>query len=233
MKTSYKTIASLLLAVSAAPALANWSVNVGAISVAPKDSSGHLNVVENVAGLPANSTEVSVNTNTQLGITIDYQLNKNWTLELIAATPFSHDVKVKGSAIDGLALGSTKHLPPTLLAQYHFDLGDSRFDPFVGLGLNYTNFFQEDVSGELVSTLQALEVTDANDKVELKLKDSWGLAMQAGVNMKLADNWSAHLMLSKMDIDTTGRVLVNNTTIQSVDVSIDPYVWMIGARYSF
>ncbi len=40
-------------------------------------------------------------------------------------------------------------------------------------------------------------------------------------------------MLSKMDIDTTGRVLVNNTTIQSVDVSIDPYVWMIGARYSF
>lgn len=233
MKTSYKTIASLLLAVCATPALANWSVNVGAISVAPQDSSGHLNVVETVAGLPANSTEVSVNNNTQLGITIDYQLNKNWTLELIAATPFSHDVKVKGSAIDGLALGNTKHLPPTLLAQYHFDLGDSRFDPFVGLGLNYTNFFQEEVSGELVSTLQALNVTDANDKVELKLKDSWGLAMQAGVNVKLADSWSAHLMLSKMDIDTTGRVLVNSNAVQSVDVSIDPYVWMIGARYSF
>lgn len=233
MNTSYKTILSLLLAASAAPALANWSVNVGAISVAPQDSSGHLNVVETVAGLPANSTEVSVNNNTQLGITIDYQLNKNWTLELIAATPFSHDVQVKGSAIDGLPLGSTKHLPPTLLAQYHFDLGDSRFDPFIGLGLNYTNFFKEEVSGELISTLQALNVTDANDKVELKLKDSWGLAMQAGVNVKLADSWSAHLMLSKLDIDTTGRVLVNNTSIQSVDVSIDPYVWMIGARYSF
>ncbi len=64
-------------------------------------------------------------------------------------------------------------LPPTLLAQYHFDLGDSRFDPFIGFGLNYTNFFQEKVSGELVSTLQALNVADANDKVELKLKDSW------------------------------------------------------------
>jgi outer membrane protein len=233
MKTSYKTIASLLLAVSAAPALANWSVNVGAISVLPQDSSSHLNVVETVAGLPANSTEVAVDNNTQLGITVDYQLTKNWTIELIAATPFKHDVQVKGSAIDGLPLGSTKHLPPTLLAQYHFDLGDSRFDPFVGLGLNYTNFFQEDVSGELVSTLQALNVTDANDRVELKLKDSWGLAMQAGVNVTLADQWSAHLMLSKMDIDTEGRVLVNGTSIQSVDVTIDPYVWMIGARYSF
>ncbi len=233
MKTSYKTIVSLLLAASTAPALANWSVNVGAIGVAPQDSSTHLNVVESVANLPTKSTEVAVNSNTQLGITLDYQLNKNWTLELIAATPFSHDVKVKGSAIDGLSLGSTKHLPPTLLAQYHLDLGDSRFDPFVGLGLNYTNFFKEEVSGELVNTLQALSVTDANDKVELKLKDSWGLAMQAGVNIKLADSWSAHLMLSKMDIDTEGRVLVNDTTIQSVDVSIDPYVWMIGARYSF
>ena len=233
MKTSYKTIASLLFAASAAPALANWSVNVGAISVAPQDSSSHLNVVETVAALPANSTEVTVNTNTQLGITLDYQLTKNWTLELIAATPFSHDVKVKGSAIDGLELGSTKHLPPTLLAQYHFDLGDSKFDPFVGLGINYTNFFQEEVSAELVSTLHALNVANTTDKVALKLKDSWGLAMQAGMNIKLADNWSAHFMLSKMDIDTEGRVLVNNTTIQSVDVSIDPYVWMIGARYSF
>jgi outer membrane protein len=233
MKTTYKTIASLLFALSAAPALANWSVNVGAITVAPQDSSSHLNVVETVAALPANSTEVSVNNNTQLGLTIDYQLTKNWTLELVAATPFSHDVKVKGSAIDGLAIGSTKHLPPTLLAQYHFDLGDSRFDPFIGLGVNYTNFFQEKASAELVSTLRALNVTTAADKVELKLKDSWGLAMQAGVNIKLANQWSAHLMLSKMDIDTEGRVLVNNNSIQSVDVSIDPYVWMIGARYSF
>lgn len=233
MKTSYKTIASLLLAVSAAPALANWSVNVGVITVAPQESSSNLNVVETVAGLPTNSTELAVDNNTQLGISLDYQVNKNWTLELIAATPFNHDVKVKGSAINGLPVGSTKHLPPTLLAQYHVDLGDSRFDPFIGLGVNYTNFFQEQVSGELASTLQALNVTDANDKVELKLKDSWGLAMQAGLNIKLADSWSAHLMLSKMDIDTTARVLVNDSSIQSVDVSIDPYVWMIGARYSF
>lgn len=233
MKTSYKTIASLVLAVSAAPALANWSINLGALTVAPQESSSHLNAVETLAGLPANSTELSVNNNSQLGISIDYQLNKNWTIELIAATPFSHDIQVKGSAIDGLPVGSSKHLPPTLLAQYHFDLGDSRFDPFIGLGLNYTRFFQEEVSAELVSTLEALDVTAANDKVELKLKDSVGLAMQAGVNIKLAQSWSAHLMLSKMDIETEGRVQVNGSTIQSVDVTIDPYVWMLAARYSF
>ena len=39
-------------------------------------------------------------------------------------------------------------------------------------------------------------------------------------------------MLSKMDIDTTGRVQVNGATVQSVDVNIDPYVAMIGLRWS-
>lgn len=224
--------AVLVSALLAAPAFANWSVNVGAIGVSPDDSSSHLNVVETVAGLPANSTAVGVNSNTQLGLTVDYKLSPNWTFELIAATPFSHDIAVKGSAIDGLPIGKTKHLPPTLLAQYHFVLEDSRFDPFVGLGLNYTKFFNEKVSPELTSTLQALNVTTASDDVDLKLKDSVGLAIQAGLNIQFDSNWGVHLMLSRMDISTTGRVQVNGATIQSVDVDIDPYVWMLGVRYS-
>lgn len=230
MRTSGK-LTLLALATFAASASANFSVNVGAITVAPNDSSSSLNVVESVAKLPAGSTSVSVNNNTQLGITLDYQLNPNWTLELIAATPFSHDIKVKGSVIDGLDIGNTKHLPPTLVAQYHFDT-DSNFDPFVGVGLNYTKFFDESASGALKNTLQALKVTTASDDVDLKLKASWGLALQAGFNYKLSDSWGLHGAVSKMDIDTTGRVMVNGTTIQSVDVQIDPWVWMLGVRWS-
>ena len=152
-------------------------------------------------------------------------------LELIAATPFSHDIDVEGSAIDGLDIGNTKHLPPTLLAQYHFDLGNSNFDPFIGLGLNYTKFFDTSASGVLKSTLQALNVATAKDNVDLKLKDSWGLALQAGVNYKLDKNWGLHFMVSKMDIDTVGEVRLNGATIQSVDVQIDPLVVMAGVRW--
>ncbi|MDX3774374.1 OmpW family outer membrane protein [Chromatiaceae bacterium AAb-1] len=235
MKTRVSAISlALALGFAAIPVSANildgLSINVGAISVMPDDSSSNLNVVEAVAGLPAGSTAVGVNTNTQLGLTFDYKITQNWTVELIAATPFNHDISVKGSAIDGLKIGKTKHLPPTLLAQYHFTT-NSRFDPFIGIGINYTNFFQEEVSGELNTTLQALNVTTADDRVELKLKDSWGLAFQAGVNYKVTDNLGIHFMVSKMDIDTTGRVLVNKATIQTVDVDIDPYVAMIGLRW--
>ncbi len=232
MKTTLRLIVLAVGALSAVPAFANISVNVGAITVAPNDSSSTLNVVESVAGLPAGSTQVSVNNNTQLGLTIDYKINNNWTAELIAATPFTHDVKVKGSAIDGLDVGSTKHLPPTLVAQYHFDMGNSNIDPFVGVGLNYTKFFSASASNTLKTTLQALDVTTASDKVDLDLDDSFGLALQAGVNYKINDNWGAHFAVSKIDIDTEANVTVNGASIQKVDVQIDPMVVMVGVRFS-
>lgn len=234
MKTVLKSIVLAVAALSAASASANWSnlsVNVGAINVAPNDSSSSLNVVEAVAGLPAGSTQAAVNSNTQLGLTFDYKFNANWTAELVAATPFSHDVSVKGSSVDGLPIGSTKHLPPTLLAQYHF-VTTSNFDPFVGVGLNYTKFFDSGVSPELKATLRALEVTDANDDVDLTLDDSFGLALQAGFNYKINDHWGAHFMVSKIDIDTEANVTVNGASIQKVDVQIDPLVVMVGVRWS-
>ncbi|MBZ9612511.1 OmpW/AlkL family protein [Rheinheimera maricola] len=231
MKTTLTaiTLATLLASTSAA---AEFGVNIGAITVAPDDSSSSLNVVEQVAGLTAGSTSVAVNSNTQLGLTFDYKFTPNWSVQLIAATPFSHDIKVKGSAIDGLKVGKTKHLPPTLLAQYHFMPEHQTFDPFVGLGLNYTVFFNEKVDAQLEGALDALNVTSGNDLVGLKLKSSFGLALQAGVNVKLTDSLGLHLMLSKMDIDTSARVQVNGDTIQHVAVNIDPYVAMVGLRWT-
>lgn len=230
MKTTLSiiTLASIL---AAAPASADFAINVGAITVAPHDSSSSLNVIEQVAGLPSGSTAVGVNPNTQLGLTFDYRINPNWAVQLIAATPFSHDMAVKGSAIDGLKVGKTKHLPPTLLAQYHFMPQHQRLDPFIGVGVNYTLFFDEQIDNQLISALQALQVTTASDNVSLKAKNSFGLALQAGLNIKLTDTLGLHMMVSKIDIDTTGQVQVNGNTIQRVDLSIDPYVAMIGLRW--
>lgn len=229
MKTSLSVVA-LAVALVAVPASADFAVNIGAIGVIPDDSSSALSTIEQVAGLPAGSTGVAVNSNVQLGITLDYMINKNWTLELIAATPFSHDISVKGSAIDGLDVGKTKHLPPTLLLQYHFDTGNDAISPFLGVGVNYTRFFNTEVSSELKNTLGALNVVTAQDSTRLDLTDSWGVAVQAGVNIAFNERFGLQAMVSKMDIDTTGRVKVNGNTIQRVDVKIDPLVAMVGLR---
>ncbi|WP_113906778.1 OmpW/AlkL family protein [Aliidiomarina celeris] len=220
------------LALSAAPAFAELSVNVGAISVMPSDSSSSLNVVETVAGLPANSTGVSVNNNTQLGLTFDYKLNSNWAVQVIAATPFSHDISGTGT-LDGLRIGETKHLPPTLMGQYYFNVSNSKFEPFVGVGINYTTFFNTKANAELVTTLEAIGATTATDRVSIKLDDSWGLALQAGFNYAVSETVGVHFMVSKIQLDTDAAVRVNGTTIEQVNVTIDPLVAMLGVRWSF
>lgn len=230
MKTKLSIVALALSSFVAAPAMADFSINVGAIHVKPDESSTNLNVIETVAGLPSNSTRVAVGNDTQIGLTFDYRINQNFGLQLIAATPFSHDLKVKGSAIDGLNIGKTKHLPPTLMAQYHFTQHHA-FQPFVGVGVNYTTFFSERINPELEGALIALDVTTAADDVTLNLSESWGLALQAGFNYQLTERMGIHFMVSKMAIDTTGKVKVNGNTVQSVNVDIDPVVAMLGFRW--
>ncbi|KZX02298.1 membrane protein [Pseudoalteromonas luteoviolacea] len=214
-----KLTAALLstLLVTAPLAQAQFSVNVGAIHVNPADSASAIK--ENTAlGLSADS-------DTQLGITFDYQFNDNIVFELVAATPFSHTVEGQGG-LAGNDIAKIKHLPPTLLAQYHFFDASAKFRPFIGAGLNYTVFFDEEASAALKQTLQT-------DDVKVDLDNSFGLALQVGFNYEINDKWGLHVMVSKMDIDTDATVYANGVQALTSDVEIDPFVAMIGAKYKF
>ncbi|MEW5682272.1 MAG: OmpW family outer membrane protein [Pseudomonadota bacterium] len=229
----FKKIIVGALGLSCFSAMAQWSINVGPITVAPEESSGNLNVVEQVAQLPDGSTRVAVNDNTQLGIVLDYAFNDYWSASVVAATPFSHRARVSGSAIDGLAIGETKHLPPTVFARYYPLKSSSDFAPFIGVGANYTHFFSEKASDDLKQALIGLGVATAQDSVGLNLDGSFGLAYQAGFDWRLNSNWGVHAMLSKIDIDTDADVRLNGTSIQSVNIQIDPIVSMFGVKYYF
>src|SRR5690606_13259028 len=127
-----------------------------------------------------------------------YMLTDNIGVELLAATPFSHDVGVKGmpagfDALNG-KLGSLKHLPPTLSLVYYPMDSASAFQPYVGAGLNYTWFFDTKTSSS----------AEAKGFDGLDLKDSWGLAGQIGLDYMLSDNLLVNAQLRYVDISTTG-----------------------------
>lgn len=69
-------------------------------------------------------------------------IKENIAIELLAATPFSHDIKGTGALAGVGKVGETKQLPPTLSVQYHFSPKAS-VRPYVGAGINYTIFFSE------------------------------------------------------------------------------------------
>jgi outer membrane protein len=165
---------------------------------------------------------VGVNSDTQLGLTFAYMLQDHLGLELLAATPFNHDLTLKGPG-GSTDLGSIKHLPPTLSLQYFPLAPSSKFQPYVGLGVNYTVFFDEELDSQWNGTFR-----------DLDLDSSWGMAGQLGMDYMLTDNILLNAAVWYIDIDTTATIDVVGAPVQlEVDVDIDPWVYMAGVGYKF
>ncbi|MEY2908752.1 MAG: hypothetical protein RLZZ602_1275 [Pseudomonadota bacterium] len=202
----------------------DWIARVGAITVAPDEKSD--SIVLPTAPAATTLPGVSVDNDTQLSAMGVYMLSDSLGVEVLAATPFSHDISLKGVNIPA---GDTQHLPPTVSVQWYPRGNTSGWQPYLGLGLNYTIFFSEDPSQELTDALGGL--LGAN-RVALRLEDSFGLAAQAGVDIPLNDRWSLNMGVWWVDINTTAKVKTDVGTVK-FDVELDPMVYNIGIAYRF
>lgn len=198
-------------------------VRAGVAHVEPNEDSGELKL----DGTKVSGTKATVDGENQLGLTFAYMLTPHIGLELLAATPFGHTVSVKGLGpnLDG-KLADIKQLPPTLSLQYYPMEPSSKFQPYAGIGINYTTFFDTDLTG-----------TRKNEGFsDLKLKDSVGLAGQIGMDYMLTDKVMLNASVWYVDIDTEASVdgpsalSVGKT---KVNVDIDPWVYMVGVGYKF
>ena len=198
-------------------------LRVGAAQVAPDESS---TLVSTTATGALAATSVGVDDNTQLGLNLVYMQSDSLAVEVLAATPFEHDLSVAGLGQYGFSttnLGSTKHLPPTVSALYFLGGSGSFIRPYLGLGANYTAFFSKDLSAQASSELGASG---------LDLDDSWGLSARAGIDVQLSNNWILNASAWAIDIDTDANF---NSALGNVSASveIDPIVYMISLGYKF
>ena len=194
----HKTLIALAtVAALAAPQLAaaqdsgDWLVRARAVHLqsANKDSTG-LGLSINDKWLPE--------------VDISYFVTPNVAVELVLTVPQKQTVYSNGASI-----GTFKHLPPTVTAQYHFT-GNSSFRPDVGAGLNYTN----------VSDVRLLD-GGANLK-----RNSYGLALQVGVDVPVGDGWVLNLDAKKVQIKTD--VLVGATETKAGTFKVDPLLLSVG-----
>lgn len=232
--TKYAAAVAALIAVFALPVQAyeqgDWIIRVGAANVDPDTDSDPIDI----AGLATLPGGVDVDDDTQLGITATYMLTDIWAIELLAATPFEHDIVLEDAPIDA---GSTKHLPPTLTFMWYPMGGkDSAFQPYVGAGVNYTYFWDEEVDGQLEAALGVITepVTGVTDPVpaDLSLDDSWGLSARAGFDYLFNENWGFNASVWWIDIDTEATIKTDIANVK-FDVEIDPWVYMVGVSYRF
>lgn len=192
-------IAATLSVPAFAQSQGDWMVRVRAVNIDTANKS------DAIAGL-AGEDDIHVSDKVIPEVDISYFITPNIAAELVLTYPQEHNVKLNGTD-----LGTVEQLPPTLLLQYHF-MPDAQFRPYVGIGVNYTLFTNDD----LVMGLK----TD---------NSSVGLALQVGMDVKLADQWYLNVDVKKIKMGTD--VSSNGTKVTHLD--IDPWLVGIGVGYRF
>ncbi|MBP8150842.1 MAG: OmpW family protein [Xylophilus sp.] len=176
-----------------------WQVRVRAVHLdsANKDSTG---------------LDLSVNDKVIPELDISYYFTPNFAAELILTYPQKHNVRA-----GDVKIGSLKHLPPTLLAQYHFT-NFGAFKPYVGAGINYTRF----------SSVKFDPAVEAALDPSIK-KNSWGGALQVGFDYALDKNWSINFDVKKVYIATD----VYSFGAKVGKFKVDPLLVGVGVGYRF
>ena len=168
------------------------------------DVDGTTDITPNGGSVGANDTFIPE-------VDFSYFITDNIALELIAAVT-KHDMSLKSPDLD---LGDVWLLPPTLTLQYHF-MPKAKFSPYIGAGINWTLFFNEQKS------------TDITD---IAYTNSVGPAFQAGLDMRIDDHWSLNIDVKKVFVQTD--VTINFGGVNAKNVDLDPWIVGFGFGYRF
>lgn len=191
----------------------DWIIRAGVSYIDPKSDNGSIDEL---------SVDVVVDSASMLTFDGTYMFTDNFGLEVLAALPFKHDVKLDDGS-DTAKVATVKHLPPTVSGVWNFN-PKGKVQPYAGVGVNWTIFFDESEKG-------LLDDLDAS----LKLKNSLGLAAVVGVDVMLTERMFLNGNIRYMDIDSDAKITIpgETDTVLETEVNIDPWVYAINIGWVF
>jgi outer membrane protein len=179
----------------------DWLVRVGLSQVNPKS--------ENlVLGSGDDTVKLVVDSDISPTFDVTYMFSNHFGVELLAAWPFTHGIDVRPG---DTRIAQTDHLPPTLSLVWRPMDDTATFQPYVGVGMNYTLFSSEELR---------------NSSADLELDNSFGPAGVVGLDVALGEDkkWFLNANVRWMDIDTDASVEGDELGT----VEIDPWVYTVG-----
>lgn len=208
LKFGAAAICALAVAALAAPAharvLENVQIKVGVSGVLPDESAS-----TSIGG------DVEISDEWVASLQLEYFFTDNISMELLCCIA-THDVGAVSTAAGDVDLGEVTHFPPTLTLKYRWD-DFGKFEPYVGAGVNYTAFIDD-------------EVPATGPVNAISYGESWGPALQVGFDYRIDEHWFVNFDVRRIWINTDVDI---DTTLGpvSADVDIDP--WVVSTSIGF
>jgi outer membrane protein len=234
MKRLAIACAALLGAATAplAAAAGPYTVYVGVAQLQNHSSSPDLSGLNTPPGL-----NLDVGNATTLGLGIVRDLPGPWSVELALGVPPRVRTYARGANWAGLGVApgagvtDVDVISPSAFVNYHLLGKAGSWDPFVGVGVNYTRF---------VSTKALPPLTSSLGPTQISLSDSWGAAAHAGVIYHLGGAWSLVGTLAIADVSsnltsTSYSPLTPSLVTSQARTHIDfhPLLGTVALGYSF
>ena len=223
LHSAARVLALTVLATAAAGASAQsagqWTAKLGLNQITPKVESGNISA----PALP--NSKADVESDTKPIFVIGYSFTDNISAEVNLGVPYRHNIV----GADGIAntgkLGSVEVLPPTAFVQYRFFTPESKFRPYVGVGVTYAYFQKARGSGQMT----ALTNVGSSTPTTFKVKNKAGAAIELGTAYNINEKWYVDVTLIKTFLKTR----VNFSTGQTQELRLDPQAISIGVGYKF
>ena len=121
-------------------------------------------------------------------------------------------------------VSSARWISPTLFLEYKFLPESSNLRPYIGVGVNYTTFYDRDTT--------ALGNAAFGGPTKLSLNASVGPAGTAGLAYHVSGHWNLYASYSIARVNTN---LVADTAgvIRTTHIQFGPQVLVIAGGYSF
>lgn len=200
-------------------------VKVGAASVQPSTESSD---PIRVTGLPDSNVN-GLTGDEQPGASFTYMITDHIGIEGILAAPFETSINVGGGVplVTGSPnIGTAKYLPEVISLQYYPMDSSSKLQPYVGVGINYTAFFEEETSLAVNNSIAGPST--------LKIENSTGFAGQLGVDYEFQDDWVVNAAVWYIDLNTNASIETTNIgTVEIENIEADPYVFFLSIGHKF
>jgi outer membrane protein len=226
----FKTLAVLAAAIAlSSPALAHERGSIivrgGIMHISPDVSSSSIRL----NGTKYPGSKADIDSGTQLiNLTGSWIFTPHLGLGVTLGGGYRHDIKTSGVSSPRLSSGRLGEVSQqsTIATLQFFPMNpQSGFQPYIGIGLNYTSFYDGRVSNRM---------RDLGYKRSMDTTDSVGLAAEIGVDVAITKKLylSANVSKIKARTEVEAESRHGHDRVR-FDLDTDPWLYFVGVGYRF